>query len=261
MGTDVVRRGMFGAAAVAVALGAGAWLTAVPAAASGQAGSPVVTVKPSSGLADGQLVTVHGASFSAGAEVGIVECQGGAIGPSSCDLSTLRYAPTSATGTVDAKFVVSRMINVNGSSIDCAQPSACILGVGNTANYAEAAAAPLNFNPNLPLAPPLQMLAQVDPTGLVNPHTGVAIVGGGVVCNRPVIAQVSGELQQIYLRFIFTSYFSVQVICTPTSVGLWSARVLPSSGLFAPGHAKVVAQVSGFTTTLPFSGQIRLRAA
>jgi hypothetical protein len=123
-------------------------------------------------------------------------------------------------------------------------PGACILGAANYANYAESAGIPLTFNPSAPTPPALVIGASVAPTGTVDKKTGVATISGNVSCNRPAFVTVNGQLSQIYHRFVFTSYFYANVLCTGS--GTWSVVVQPQNGLFGRGSASISGYASGY---------------
>ena len=89
----------------------------------------------------------------------------------------------------------------------------------------------------------------------------MATLSGTVTCNRPVMASISGELSQVYHRFIFSSYFSVSVLCTSSTN--WSAVVQPTNGLFDRGSASVSdgfasGYVGGTSSQSNFSGTVTL---
>jgi hypothetical protein len=252
-----------GSAGLIAAVGAG--LLVLPAA-SGATTPPVptVTVRPATGLADGQLVWVHGSGFSAGATVALVECEAGALNESDCDLTTLQTVATDLSGGLVSPYIVSRALVVGGTSIDCAVPPGCALGSANLADVSQAASTPLRFDPSLPFAPPLQLSVAVDPTGTVKPRTGFSTLTGSLTCNRAALVELQGELKQIYLRFIFSSAFAAGVLCRPGSAVPWKAYVRASNGLFAPGHARVLGQayvaLDDSQTVVDFSGGVRLVA-
>ena len=252
-----------------VAAVAGALLTGVGVMPTSQAGAtttPTVDAKPNTGVADGQVIAVTGAGFSAGATIAVIECQTGATGPSGCDFSTLHTTTATSTGTFSTPFIASRYINVFNVfpiRVDCAVAHACILGAANIANITQAASTPLTFNPKAPPPPPLVLGGTLDPTGTVVHKTGVATVSGTVTCNRPVFAFMNGELRQIYHRFIFSNYFFTTVLCT--SSRNWSIQVQPGNGLFSKGgvsaDVSLYGNVGGTFSSVALSGTITLHFA
>jgi hypothetical protein len=220
----------------------------------------MVQAQPSTGVADGQVITVTGSGFTANATIALIECQTGATSEAGCDLSTLSSTTASSAGGFSSPFIASRYLQLS-STIDCAVSGACRLAAANENNLAETASTPLSFNPKAPPPPALALGASLAKSGTVNHKTGVATLSGTVTCNRPVMASVFGELNQTYHRFIFTSYFSLSVLCTSSTH--WTVVVQPTNGLFGNGTASVVGNASGsvggaFSQT-DISGTVTLR--
>jgi hypothetical protein len=205
--------------------------------------TPMVQAQPSTGVADGQVITVTGSGFTANATIAVIECQTGATSAASCDLSTFITITASSAGGFSSPFIASRYLQLS-STIDCAVSGACVLAAANYNNYTEAASTPLTFDPTAPAPPALALGASLASTGTVNRKTGVATLSGTITCNRPVMASIFGELSQTYHRFIFTSTFSLSVLCTSSSP--WSVAVQPTNGLFGRGQASVVGNASGY---------------
>jgi len=222
-----------------------------------------VTAQPSSGLADGQTITVVGSGFSPGADVALVECQTGSTGATGCDLSTVQFVTASGTGGFSSPYIVARLLAVNGTRIDCATRKACVLGAGNVADETQEATTPLAFNPKIRPLPPLKLAGTLDPAGTVVRKTGVATISGTITCNRPVVAQIQGELSQIYLRFIFRSFSAGQITCAPKAPLPWTLTFQPDTGLFAKGAATaqvtLSGSVEGTTSQVPLAGRVRLK--
>jgi hypothetical protein len=205
--------------------------------------TPRVHAQPSTGVADGQVITVTGSGFSPNATIAVIECQTGATSEAGCDLSTFTLISASSAGGFSKPFIASRYLRLS-SNIDCAVSGACVLAAANYNNYAEAASTPLAFDPTAPPPPALVLGASLAPRGTVNHQTGVVTLSGTLTCNRPVMASISGELSQTYHRFIFTSSFSLTVLCT--SSNRWSVAVQPTNGLFGRSTASVVGNASGY---------------
>jgi len=228
--------------------------------------APVVQAQPSTHLADGQVIAVTGSGFTPAATIAVIECQTGATGAANCDLSTYELTTASSTGSISTSFIASRYLHISNptpTTTDCAVPGACILGAANYANFSESAFTPLSFNPAAPTPPALVLGGSLSPAGSVVKKTGVATLSGTVTCNRPAFVSVSGELSQIYHRFIFTSYFYVSLLCTSTST--WSTAVQPSNGLFGRGKASVTAtaygSVDGSASQAGLSGPVTLKVS
>jgi hypothetical protein len=224
-----------------------------------------VTARPSKGLADGQTIAVAGSGFSPGASIAIIECQTGSTTESGCDLSTVKLLPANAKGGFLTPYIVSRLIMVGGTRLDCAStPTACILGAANISDQTQHASTPLGFNPKIPVLPPLKLSGTLNATGTVVNKTGVATISGTMRCNRPIVANIEGELSQIYERFIFRSDSSGSITCSPkTSPTRWSLTFQPETGLFANGPASVQATISGSvegtTSQVSLAGPVQLK--
>jgi hypothetical protein len=236
-------------------------LGAVPLSADATT-TPSVQAQPSTGIADGQVITVTGSGFTAGATIAVMECQTGTTSESGCDLSTYILTTASNSGAFSTPFIASRYLHLSGpTTVDCAVPGACFLAAANLNNFAEAASTPITFDPTAPAPPPLQLGGSLSPSGTVDQKTGVASLSGTVTCNRPAYATVSGELSQIYHRFVFSSYFSGSVLCTSTTN--WALSVQPTNGLFGQGATSVTATVSrsvgGIYSQVDVSGPVTLK--
>jgi hypothetical protein len=84
-----------------------------------------VTVEPSSGLADGQTVTVHGTGFLANTETGVGQCPAGTTGG---DCVVLALFNADGQGAFTTTIQVQQHLAVNGGTIDCASSaSACVV--------------------------------------------------------------------------------------------------------------------------------------
>ena len=232
----------------------------VPGGDAGATTTPSMQAQPSTGVADGQVITVTGSGYSPNATIAVIECQTGSTTEAGCDLSTYILTTASSTGAFSTPYIASRYLHL-ATTLDCAVAGACSLAAANYNNYAEVAGTPLTFNPAAPAPPPLVLGASLAPTGTVDHKTGVATLSGTITCNRPVIASISGELSQVYRLFIFSSYFSVSVLCTSSTN--WSAVVQPTNGLFDRGSASVSdgfasGYVGGTSTQANFSGTVTL---
>ena len=89
----LTKAGMLGSAVVAALA-----ISTAPASAA-----PAVTASPSSGLADGQTVTVTGTGFPAGAEVAVSQCR-----ENTTCTDTLAKATVGANGTFTAPYTVRK---------------------------------------------------------------------------------------------------------------------------------------------------------
>ena len=81
--------------------------------------SVTLNVSPSTGLADGQVVTVTGAGFAPGTVGTIRECAGTLTAPQ-CDLTTITPFVTTAEGTIPPTAVaVKRVVNTGATTFNC----------------------------------------------------------------------------------------------------------------------------------------------
>ena len=188
-----------------------------------------MTVTPSTNLDDGQLVHISITGFPANTQIAVVECGPGAAGEDGCDLQTLHYLSTDASGNAATRFVVTAELSTFNGAVNC-RNAACTLGAG-TFDASTTAGAPIAFNPTTPIAPPLQLGLTVAATGTVKPHTKAATINGTLTCNRAAVVDVSGQLTQLIpflgVWLVSSSYFDKpQVICGlhKTTVS-WTATV------------------------------------
>ena len=91
----------------------------------------------------------------------------------------------------------------------------------------------------LPPPPPLEIGLTIDPTGRVQPSTGVATISGTVTCSQPVSMEVFGELRQRLGRSLLRGSFDAVVDCDGGTT--WRADVHLDNGLFVAGRAEVSA--------------------
>jgi hypothetical protein len=87
--------------------------------------------------------------------------------------------------------------------------------------------------------PLLEIGLTVDPTGTVNPRTGVATVSGTVTCSSPTDVSIDGRLRQRVGRILISGFFFTSVACDGSAA--WSATATGENGVFGPGEATVEA--------------------
>jgi hypothetical protein len=110
-------------------------------------GTPTLTADPSTGLLDGQSISVSGSGLAAKNDDLLAECVTGATSPvESCDVETVKTVKTGASGSFTTSYTAVRMIEVGGSSstVDCATADACILVVID-GNLSILAGTPISF--------------------------------------------------------------------------------------------------------------------
>jgi LPXTG-motif cell wall-anchored protein len=142
---------------------------------------PTLTVAPSSGLHDGDVVTVTGSGFTPGEQVAMLQCRGGPADETggNCDIpGTLKYFPVDESGDLHAAFTVKRLLHTrNFADVDCVtDPNGCYLGWAGISDIQfERGNVPITFAPDPPVI--------VASGGL--PATGaaskvLAVLGGGL---------------------------------------------------------------------------------
>lgn len=132
-----VRAGVTATAALGlVLLGAGTALAA----------TPTETVTPSTGLTDGQQVTVVGSGFSAGASITVFECLSNESTPS-CDTADEVTATADSTGAYTATLTVratfegtNPLTGADAGAVDCtASPGCAVASLDSSLDYAAVA--------------------------------------------------------------------------------------------------------------------------
>lgn len=89
--------------------------------------SVTLTVSPSTGLADGQGVTVTGNGFPGGT-VGIMRQCGGAVAAPQCDLTTTTPFFTTPAGAIPpTPFAVKRIVNTGATTFNCGVQACAIV--------------------------------------------------------------------------------------------------------------------------------------
>jgi hypothetical protein len=138
---------------------------------------PAITVTPSTGLADRQIVRVSGSGFTPSNPVVMTQCKAGAtLVSGDCSISVYRQAVTSADGTFSATLEVRTHVDTFGpngqpSTLDCSvSASTCVVNALDESDFPTNASAPISFDPNAsPLPPPSATV--IPSTGLVDGQT------------------------------------------------------------------------------------------
>ena len=237
---DTVKRLIFVVVSM-IATTVASGLVAAPVGAS-----PLVTVTPNSGLVDAQSVDVSASGYTADTQLAVIECTTGATSQDDCDLSTLAYASSDASGNVSTTYAVFREIfpASNQAGLDCA-PSNCLLAVANISDQTEAAAAALSFDASIPLPPALQITATIDRSGSFD-RAGNVTITGTMTCSLPadVYLQV-GAVQRVG-RALLHAYGFAEISCDgPTRYSLIAS---PYDGIFRGGPASVELDYSAFSS-------------
>jgi Neocarzinostatin family len=184
---------------------------------------PAITVSPASRLEDGDVVTVTGSGFPAGAAVTVAQCV--VDRPTStdwCDDRPPVSASADATGAFVAEVTVHRGITTpSGQVTDCAgdqfTPPCAIAAF--TPDGAFGATLPVEFTFQRSLLAVATGPLEVSPLGTVE-------VTGQLGC-QPVISravEVSGVITQTVDDRLVTEEFSVTTSC-PEALTTWSTQV------------------------------------
>ncbi|MGK2928535.1 MAG: neocarzinostatin apoprotein domain-containing protein [Acidimicrobiales bacterium] len=150
-----------------------------------------VTAEPSTGLVDGQTVSVTGTGFPPGEAVGVVMCtreagaDHGGRGVDACNIGHFVQGTADQQGAVTVDFPVRRLATLDGEEIDCASETGrCILGMGMLSDYDQSGGVAIDFDPSEPLPdPPAVSLAKT----------------AGIVDGESVAASITGLLPNSYL--------------------------------------------------------------
>jgi len=138
--------------------------------------APSITVDPDVLLVDGQSVTVSGSGFEANSQIGVLQCRtGGGFGE--CTTANVRFVQTDNAGDFLTLFPVRRLLNVGGTSTDCADEGACVIAAGLYSGDLSTTSAPIRFDPDVPPPPPPTVTATPD-TDLVDGQT-ITLAGSG----------------------------------------------------------------------------------
>jgi len=113
-----------------------------------KAPAQTVTITPSTGLTDGQTVTVVGKGYTPGAQnIGANECadKGDQTGAGDCDLGGTKTAIPDSSGTVTFQFVVKKG-PFGANQIICTGDTQCLISVSElTASPTQVATGEITF--------------------------------------------------------------------------------------------------------------------
>ena len=101
--------------------------------------APSITISPSSGVTDGQELTITGTGFPANTSLVVVECSKPAD-QSACDTANIGSATSDASGAVTATFK-AKSGTIGSGSCD----STCYIAVANPADPTQAAQGSFTF--------------------------------------------------------------------------------------------------------------------
>lgn len=145
---------------------------------------PTLTVTPSDGLADGQIVSVHGEGFAPNFGIALLQCPSDANSAfGGCASEYSRGVNSDANGAFSTTLKVEREQQVYGptpqpTTVDCAESAGrCIVTAVDYTDDLDTASTPISFDPSKPPAPPAAATANPN-TGLVDGQN-VTLTGDG----------------------------------------------------------------------------------
>jgi hypothetical protein len=172
---------------VAATVGVGALLFTAPALAA----SPTISVSPSSGLTNGQSVTVKLSGFTPKASVAVIECSPlvAQDKQAACDTAGVKVLTTDASGAATTPFTVKTgQIGTASGSTCPGQGGVCLITAANTANQAENTSAQVTFaSAASPSASPTPVPGATTPTtgkpllGEILVASALVVLGGGLL--------------------------------------------------------------------------------
>jgi hypothetical protein len=132
---------------------------------------PTMTVTPSDGLADGQLVQVHGAGFAPSAQLAVQQCPSDVSPVFGCYTNYGRYVQADANGAFTTTVESQRSLQVFGpqpqpTTVDCAEAAGrCVITSFDYNDDLDSAQVPISFDPAKPPAP--------EPTASASPDSAL----------------------------------------------------------------------------------------
>jgi hypothetical protein len=163
-------------AAVGMAVGVASFMLVAPATAA----SPTISVSPTSGLANGQSVTVTLSGYTAKASVAVIQCSPlvATAGQTACNTAGVKLLTTDASGAATTTLtVVTGQVGTAAGSTCPGPGGVCLITAANTANQAENASAQVTF---ATAATPTPVPGATTPsTG--KPILGEVLLAGGLV--------------------------------------------------------------------------------
>jgi|GEM_PF-6958176 Neocarzinostatin family./Calx-beta domain. len=115
---------------------------------------PVVTVSPSTGIADGQELVVRASGFSPHRLVASAPCSANVAGTSQCDTSSPGLGVTDSDGNLELRLHAPAVIFTSDGPVDCRiAPGICVVAVATFDEFDETAVAPIGFASAAPPGP------------------------------------------------------------------------------------------------------------
>jgi hypothetical protein len=175
-------------------------LSVLVAAPTAGAAAATMTITPSTGLVDGQVVSVVVTGLTPNTLGGMAQCAGG-YGYEGCDSSALQLEDVDGSGGFTADYSVQAILHTPAGTFDCREAvSACVLAANTTYATEGAAITPISFDPSGPLLPP-PTIAVTPSTDLVD-RQAVTLTGEHFRPNRAVAVRqcVGGASEPLQCR-------------------------------------------------------------
>jgi hypothetical protein len=114
--------------------------------ATASAATPAITATPSTGLVNGQAVTVAGTGFIANEQLYAIECAANSTSALGCDVATVSPVMSSATGTFSTTItVVTGTVGTTTCGTTSSDLTACDISVSTNPQSADAASILITF--------------------------------------------------------------------------------------------------------------------
>ena len=205
-------------------------LSIVGSSTARAADAPTITVTPSTGLGDGQVVQVTGTNFSPTEKLGLAECESNddvAIAVFCDGAIVVPFSPPNlvpvtvgSDGSFTSSFTVKRTITVPSGSptlppgpVDCT--TACEIRVVDESSLATVAQASISLEP-------LQLSISIMPEATREAATNLVIAQVSVTCNTPAGVDLQG-LITVADRTEFLD--EVDARCTPDAPALMFFKI------------------------------------
>lgn len=189
------------AAVVAMVIGLVGLLGPGPTTAGAQTAEATLTVTPSTGLIDGQVVRVDGAGFPPGSNVGFFVCTVGQAFP--CGLRGFKAVDVSPSGALSLAYPV----------VPCGAPTCELLAVPLVGETLGAETRrPLSFDG---VAPVPTLTVEIDPYGTAD-DDGLAVVSAQISCNVATPLTAVADVTQLDTwGETAVGHFTLADECTP----------------------------------------------
>jgi hypothetical protein len=150
---------------------------------------PTVSVSPSTGLKNGQSVTVTGSGFTAGDSLFAVECLASATGQAGCDIGSATAITANADGTLPSTTftVATGTIGTGTCGTSSSNLTACVINVATTAGTDAGTGAITFAAPTTSVKPPKATKV----TGVAVPGKTVTVTISGTGFTK--VAKITGH--------------------------------------------------------------------